>query len=329
MAPHLVSPERMASVFVISGRVDCKTRAQALERIVEPPGRFGRMIHFAHAHCLNVARRNESLRGHLAAADDVFPDGAGLRLAGRLLGFSVPANLNGTDLLPDLCSSAAVRGIPLCLVGAAPGVAAACAQRLKKVHAGLAVPIVVDGFRSHDEYLNIAEQIRDLGRCIVLVGMGTPLQERWAWRYLGGAPGTTVVTVGGLFDFFSGRVPRAPQFLRSAGLEWTYRLWQEPRRMARRYLAGNPLFVLRVLKQRIESGGAGSATNELDRIPHRNTTHSPTLVRGAAGPGGSLNIDRSGASASPADRNGSAHCGLAQRRIFRTGTSDCEDGDMS
>ncbi len=83
------------------------------------------------------------------------------------------------------------------------------------------------------------------------VGMGSPRQEAWAEEHLSGVAGLTVLTVGGLFDFFSGRMPRAPLAVRELGLEWAYRLAQEPRRLASRYLVGNPLFVSRVVRQRL------------------------------------------------------------------------------
>jgi N-acetylglucosaminyldiphosphoundecaprenol N-acetyl-beta-D-mannosaminyltransferase len=87
--------------------------------------------------------------------------------------------------------------------------------------------------------------------------MGSPIQERFAWEHLAHIPTATVITVGGLFDFFSGRVPRAPLAWRELGLEWLFRLVQEPRRLAKRYLVGNPLFLLLALKQRLLEGSVG------------------------------------------------------------------------
>ena len=91
----------------------------------------------------------------------------------------------------------------------------------------------------------------ELGPCLVLVGMGSPRQELWAWKYLSNHPDLIVVTVGGLFDFISGVVPRATVIWRELGLEWLYRLTREPRRLARRYLLGNPLFLARAVRQRL------------------------------------------------------------------------------
>jgi N-acetylglucosaminyldiphosphoundecaprenol N-acetyl-beta-D-mannosaminyltransferase len=117
--------------------------------------------------------------------------------------------------------------------------------------AGLEVPVVSPGFfASDDAARSIVDRVRGLGRSLVLVGMGSPRQEQWSWKFLRDVGGATVLTVGGLFDFYSGRVPRAPLLLRELGLEWTFRLAQEPRRLAKRYLIGNPLFLALALEQR-------------------------------------------------------------------------------
>jgi N-acetylglucosaminyldiphosphoundecaprenol N-acetyl-beta-D-mannosaminyltransferase len=179
------------------------------------------------------------------------PDGIGLRVAAAILGVALRHNLNGTDLLPLLCDRLAAESIPLALVGAAKGVADDCAKNLREKHAGLDVPLVSDGFLDDEASRRFADRARALGRAVVLVGMGSPRQEAWALRYLGDIPGLTVVTVGGLFDFFAGRVTRAPIAWRELGLEWAYRLMQEPRRLGARYLIGNPRFVASAIAQRI------------------------------------------------------------------------------
>lgn len=240
-----------ARPWVVASRVDNVTAAEALARVLAPaPEGRARMVHFVHPHALNLAARDQALRDLLARADLVLPDGVGLRLAAAALGVRLAQNVNGTDLLPDLCNACVRAGVPLALVGAAPGVADACAARLSERHPGLRFAAVEHGFVDASGARAFAERVRDAGRCVVLVGMGTPTQERWAWRWLAGVSGATVLTVGGLFDFYSGRIERAPRALRDAGLEWTWRLAQEPRRLAGRYLLGNPAFLARALGQR-------------------------------------------------------------------------------
>jgi N-acetylglucosaminyldiphosphoundecaprenol N-acetyl-beta-D-mannosaminyltransferase len=237
--------------FIVAAPVDNLTVDDALAALFEEAPARGRMVHFVHAHALNVATFDPSLRELYDRADLVLGDGIGLRLGGRLLGVAMRANLNGTDLLPLLCREAAARDVPLALVGGAEGVAEECAENLRRASPGLRTPVVSHGYLDDAAAADVAERIGRLGRAVALVGMGTPLQERWAWRHLAGRPGLTVLTVGGLFDFFSGRVRRAPVAWREIGLEWAWRIKEEPRRLARRYLVGNPLFLSLAALQRL------------------------------------------------------------------------------
>jgi N-acetylglucosaminyldiphosphoundecaprenol N-acetyl-beta-D-mannosaminyltransferase len=240
--------------FIVSARVDNLTVDEALDRIFAPPhpGR-ARMVHFAHPHSLTLAASDEAHAERLARADLVLPDGIGLRIAGRILGTAVPNNVNGTDLLPLLCARAVKAGVPLALIGAQPGVAQACADRLIAAHSGLRIPVVRHGYLDEAATAEAIAAVKALGRAVVLVGMGSPIQEAWAWKHLADAAGASVLTVGGLLDFYSGRIPRAPQAWRELGMEWAYRLAQEPRRMARRYLIGIPVFLGLVVRQRVAS----------------------------------------------------------------------------
>jgi N-acetylglucosaminyldiphosphoundecaprenol N-acetyl-beta-D-mannosaminyltransferase len=230
--------------FVVSTQVDNVSVAEALDLVHAPaPSSRARMIYFAHAHALTLARFDAGLATLFAKADVVLPDGIGVRLAAALAGTAIRANVNGTDLFPLVCERAAREGVPVVLVGGAPGVASTCATRMRERTPGLEIPLVSHGFLSESDIAALRQQLGELGRCIVLVGMGSPLQERWAHENLADLGGVTVLTVGGLFDFFSGRIPRAPAVMREMGLEWMFRLLCEPKRLARRYLLGNPLFL--------------------------------------------------------------------------------------
>ena len=237
--------------FVVSARLDGLTIERTIAELttLSNAGRT-RFFFFAHAHALNLAASDPDFREVLGKADRVLPDGIGIRIATALLGTPLPHNLNGTDLLPLLCDEAARKQLPIVLIGAAPGVATDCAESLRRAHPSLSIPLVEHGFVPEHDIPALVERIRKLGPCLVLVGMGSPQQERWALRWLAGLPLSTVLTVGGLFDFYSGRIPRAPLFLREAGLEWAFRWAQEPRRMTKRYALGNPVFLARVALQK-------------------------------------------------------------------------------
>jgi N-acetylglucosaminyldiphosphoundecaprenol N-acetyl-beta-D-mannosaminyltransferase len=240
---------------IVSARVDTMTIDGAVNAIISPPPRDrARIVHIVHPHALNLARFDKHLAGLFDKADLVLPDGIGLRLAAAILGISLRHNLNGTDLLPLLCVAARDARIPLVLIGGAPGVAEECAARLRQDTPGLSIPYVSHGYLNPEEATRVRACVRQVGRCIVLVGMGTPIQETWTWAHLASLEHATVITVGGLFDFFSGRIPRAPVAWRELGLEWLWRLKMEPRRLAKRYLLGNPLFVALAVWQLVTEG---------------------------------------------------------------------------
>ncbi|HUR56284.1 MAG TPA: WecB/TagA/CpsF family glycosyltransferase [Opitutaceae bacterium] len=254
---YVLSPSAAASAvsrpFVVSAHVDNISIDEAVASIfAEPSPARARLAYFVHAHALNLARFNPEYARLIADADLVLPDGIGIRMAASFLGVALRHNINGTDLFPILCREAAQRGLPLVLIGGAPGVAETCAGRMQAEIPGLSVPVVSPGFfASEAAAQEVVARVRALGRSLVLVGMGSPRQEQWSARHLRDVAGATVLTVGGLFDFFSGRVRRAPLFWRETGLEWAYRMLQEPRRLAKRYLFGNPLFLSLALEQRV------------------------------------------------------------------------------
>jgi N-acetylglucosaminyldiphosphoundecaprenol N-acetyl-beta-D-mannosaminyltransferase len=267
-----------ARPFLVSTNVDNVSLEEALSSILaSPPEGRASLVHFVHPHALNTAFTDGALREQLARADLVLPDGIGLRLAARVLGVSLRHNLNGTDLLPVLCARAAQEGIPLVLVGAAEGIAEACRERLLAATPGLRIPIAHHGYLDHDTSRALAGRIGALGRVIVLVGMGTPLQERWAHAHLADLPECTALTVGGLFDFFSGRMPRAPLALRELGLEWAFRLAQEPRRLGKRYLLGNPLFLTLATMQRTGVGHRPTRAPHVDSTPSGEPRTAPRV----------------------------------------------------
>ena len=258
-----------ARPFIVSARVDNVTASEAIELILAPARDRARVVAFAHAHALNLAALDRRFAEELARADLVLPDGIGIRLAAHLLGTGLRSNVNGTDLIPLLSAAAAERKIPIVLIGGAEGVAQRAAAGLRACHPLLQIPLVSHGFLDADQATDLADRIRALGRCVVLIGMGSPIQEHWVRRYLADIPNITTVTVGGLFDFVSGAQRRAPVALREFGLEWAYRLSQEPRRLAVRYLLGNPLFLALTLSQRIlgrrwaRNGPGGSSPEPL------------------------------------------------------------------
>jgi N-acetylglucosaminyldiphosphoundecaprenol N-acetyl-beta-D-mannosaminyltransferase len=237
--------------YVVSAKVDALDTSEAIRRILRwLSDRRGGRVFFVHPHALNLAARDPELRRELQSADMVLPDGVGLRVAATLLGVQFPANVNGTDLIPELLIELAAERIPVALIGGAEGVAERAAQAWKR-STGVNVVGAWHGFASEAEYRAIAKRIAAAGPCVVLVAMGTPHQERFVARYLADLPQAVSITVGGLLDFASGEKVRAPIEWRELGLEWAWRLVHEPKRLGKRYLLGNPEFVFRAFGQAV------------------------------------------------------------------------------
>jgi N-acetylglucosaminyldiphosphoundecaprenol N-acetyl-beta-D-mannosaminyltransferase len=205
-------------------------------------------IAHVNAHTLNLAYEDPSYRDVLASAGLVLNDGKGVMLGARLLGGAFPADLNGNFFTPLLLRRAAQRGWPVFLYGARPGIAARAAEVLRSGIAGLQIAGVMDGYERDRE--RVLGAIRRSGAGLLLVALGNPLQERWLAANLAACGARLGSGVGAFFDFQAGEVARAPEWMNRLGLEWVYRLGREPRRMWRRYVLGNPLFLARVLRQR-------------------------------------------------------------------------------
>ena len=204
-------------------------------------------VAFVNAHCINHMWRNPEYDRAVRTADYVLPDGSGIAIANVVFSGRKCANLNGTDLAPILFEQAAQRGLSVYFFGGLPGVARRMCQKLATRFPGLQIAGYRQGYFHTDEEKRIIREINDLQPDIILVAMGVPHQAVWLSRNHASLNAKLVLGVGGLFDFLSARLPRAPHFLRVTGMEWVFRLWQEPKRMWRRYVLGNPEFIARTL----------------------------------------------------------------------------------
>jgi N-acetylglucosaminyldiphosphoundecaprenol N-acetyl-beta-D-mannosaminyltransferase len=209
-----------------------------------------RSIFYVNADCLNKCYRDEVYRSLLKESDYVLPDGIGINLACRMLGSALKENVNGTDMLPFLCEMAKRRGLKFFLLGGKPGVADKMAAMMTESYE-VEVAGVQHGYFDHqNESDDVVDLINESGADILLVAFGAPLQEKWISTHKQRLTVGTAFGVGGLFDFYSGNTRRAPRWLRELGLEWVYRIIQEPGRMWQRYVIGNPLFLIRVMAWR-------------------------------------------------------------------------------
>jgi alpha-1,3-mannosyltransferase len=179
----------------------------------------------------------------------VLNDGIGVDIASRLLyGSAFPENLNGTDFGPSYLRATRHR-YRLFLLGAKPGTAERAARRLGEICPQHAIVGCHHGHFDHDQVAELIKRIRRSKADVLLVAMGNPKQELFIQKHLEATGCTLGIGVGALFDFLAGNVSRAKPWMQRWRLEWLYRLAQEPRRLAQRYLVGIPVFLLRVSGQ--------------------------------------------------------------------------------
>ncbi len=245
---------------------DAPRRAELLGLPVHPVDRAGLLaavddmvasggrhtLAYANVHTWNTALDTPDLAAFYRLCDLVYCDGEGIRLGARALGVDLPERMTGADWIWDLAAHAAAEGHRIYWVGGREGVAAQAALRLREAHPGLAVAGTHHGYFDHAGAGSDAV-VRAINRAapqIVLVGFGTPLQERWIARVRGDLDAPVVWALGATADFVSGTLSRGPAVLHQHGLEWLARLLVEPRRLWRRYLVGNARFAARIAAAR-------------------------------------------------------------------------------
>ena len=234
----------MRKLLVILGiPIDDLTMPEALDRISEfiETGRSTGKVHQVatiNADFIVKARHDPELRYLLQESDMATADGMPLVWGARLLGVPLEGRVTGADMVPALAGHAAKRGYTMYFLGAAPGVAARAAEILTERHPDLKIVGTVS-----PPYAPIMEMDRDIlaeikaiKPDILLVAFGNPKQEKWIGMYGRELGVPVMIGVGGTFDFIAGKTKRAPEWMQRTGLEWLYRLLQEPRRLWRRYV---------------------------------------------------------------------------------------------
>lgn len=208
------------------------------------------------------ARRNAELRSAIQDARLRVPDGMWLVYASKLAGRGLHGTVTGRLLVPALAEVAAGKDLRVALFGAGAGVAQRVQEVLVREHAQLRVVATVTpptpfriGSAADQEAV---DAIRNANPDIVFVALGAPKQEIWMRRHTAELGGGVAVGVGGAFDIMAGRFREAPRWMTRYGFEWLFRLAQEPRRLARRYLIDDPWILWWALRVRVAGRGAGN-----------------------------------------------------------------------
>jgi N-acetylglucosaminyldiphosphoundecaprenol N-acetyl-beta-D-mannosaminyltransferase len=232
-----------------------KQRAlEMLDEVIRRRDGRPQSVFFVNAHTLNLAAADPRYREVLNSGDFVFGDGTGVRWAARLNGSRMRDNLVGTDFTPSLLKAFADRGYSYFMLGGDEATIAQAAKYAEENFPAWRQAGFYHGYLKSPEINNAAiEAINAAKPDVLLVGMGNPIQERWIQAQLTRLNAPICMGIGGLFDYWAGNVSRAPAWLRKAGHEWVWRLFQQPRDKARRYLVGNPLFLTRIFAERMRN----------------------------------------------------------------------------
>jgi N-acetylglucosaminyldiphosphoundecaprenol N-acetyl-beta-D-mannosaminyltransferase len=225
-----------------------------IERFIRAEGHA--LILNVNAHGLNLSYQDVRLRKLFNSAEIVFCDGVGVMLAARMLGERIPERITYADWMWELAAFAEQEGFSLYFLGGRPGFAEATKVRLQQRFHDLRVVGVRHGYFDRTvggpENEAVIQEINEVAPDILIVGFGMPLQEIWLRENWDRVNAKVALTGGAVFGYVGGKLVRGPAFLVRNGFEWLARLLVEPRRLWRRYIVGNPLFLLRVLVQRLD-----------------------------------------------------------------------------
>jgi N-acetylglucosaminyldiphosphoundecaprenol N-acetyl-beta-D-mannosaminyltransferase len=215
-----------------------------IEALVEAGG--AHLVATVNPEFVMRARSDREFARVLESADLCLPDGFGVVWAARRKGCTMPGPVTGVDLIPPLAAVCARRGWRLFLLGAAPGVAAELADRLRREHPDLQVTAHAGSAdpQADEETARLVGANRPH---VLLVAFGAPKQEMWIDRAGPRAGARVAMGVGGSFDYLTGRVARAPQWMRRAGLEWLFRLIRQPWRLRRMLVL--PRYAVHVIRE--------------------------------------------------------------------------------
>jgi N-acetylglucosaminyldiphosphoundecaprenol N-acetyl-beta-D-mannosaminyltransferase len=230
--------------------VDAVTLAEAVGRVEAAIASGDSIQHVAiNAAKLVKYQRDEDLRAAIDGCELATADGQPVVWAARLLGRPLPERVAGIDFMHALLDASRRGGFRVFLLGARADVLVRAEAAISEQYPGIAVAGRHHGYFAPDEEAAVVEEIAAAAPDLLFVALETPAKELFLARHRHRLRLPFVMGVGGAFDVLAGERRRAPGWMRSAGLEWLYRLAQDPRRLARRYVVGNTRFVVLVLRE--------------------------------------------------------------------------------
>ncbi len=242
----LKMPFGRTTASVLGAAIDAISWGAALDRLmIWARMRESRYVTVCNVHVVVSASQDATYRDIINGSDMATPDGAPVAWMLRRQGYASQPRINGPDLMWALCERCAAEGVSIYCYGSTEATLALLEAGLRVAFPALKMFMEAPPFRAllPDEDAAAVERINDSGAGIVFVGLGCPKQERWMAEHRGRVK-AVMIGVGAAFDFHAGTVQRAPTWMRDHGLEWLHRLISEPRRLWRRYLVMNVLFIV-------------------------------------------------------------------------------------
>jgi N-acetylglucosaminyldiphosphoundecaprenol N-acetyl-beta-D-mannosaminyltransferase len=248
-APRVGASDRAIVLGCSIDRLDMAGMVDRIDRVIAERG-------FAQHAAINAAkivamRHDGQLERIVRTCELVSADGQSIVWASRLLHDPLPTRVTGIDLMQELLALAERRGYRVFILGAKDDVLATAIQRIRDRHPQLIVAGARDGYFSDDEAGAVADEVASYRPDIVFVGMPSPRKEYWLGEHGRRLGAPFVMGVGGSVDVLAGHVRRAPVVLQRLGLEWSFRLAQEPRRLFGRYLSTNSRFIAYVAREAV------------------------------------------------------------------------------
>ena len=245
--PPATEPSRASILGCDIDRVDMPGMVERIDRVIATRG-------FAQHAAINAAkivamREDVDLERIVRECELVSADGQSVVWASRVLGDPLPTRVAGIDLMQELLALAERRGYRVFVLGARGDVLARAIERIRERHPRLIVAGVRDGYFSDDDAAAVADEVASYRPDIVFVAMPSPRKEYWLGRHGRRLGAPFVMGVGGSVDVLAGHVRRAPVLMQRMGLEWLFRLAQEPRRLLGRYVRTNTRFVVYVARE--------------------------------------------------------------------------------
>ncbi|MEB3293951.1 MAG: WecB/TagA/CpsF family glycosyltransferase [Synechococcales bacterium] len=253
-------------VYLLGRRITFMTDA-AIIQAIQSACEQNRRITVANynVHAFNLSMQQPWFYNFLQGSEIVHCDGSGILKALKILGLNLPLpyRVSYTVLMPELLQHCHEQQLSVFLLGAKPEILTTALQNLRSQYPQAKFAGHHGYFKSNDEQTNrqIVHQINQCRPNVLIVGMGMPRQEQWVQQYRDQLQVNAILTGGAVIDRFAGVVSDCPRWLSRWGLEWCYRLCREPKRLAARYLLGNPAFVLQVILAKFLSFSGANGKN--------------------------------------------------------------------